>query len=244
MGDFHLGHIGCDKEKLKKDLEWIKNQKHLLVYLMGDFLDIQIPYIAPEKHVVYSEIDRDLDTFEKGYNYLVELLIPIKRKIMGIHLGNHDFQWIQKTQFNYVKNLANELNAPYLNFEALTKLLIGTDKAWRKRFDIYSVHGSYSGRKIGGKLNRLTEIASSFDADIYIMAHVHELGGWRTVKIGLDQHMKIVEKKQAYVFSGTYFKAHVLNASSYAERRQYPPNKIGLITIEIYPRQRDIHVKE
>jgi len=242
FGDFHLGHTGCDKKKLEKDIKWIARQRNMGVFIMGDLLDICIPYISPERFYYYNEVDPELNTFEKAYDYLVWLLRPIEDKIVGIHAGNHDFQWIQKSQYNYVKNLAKTLNATYLDFEAITKLVIG--KKTSTSFDIYSVHGAYTGRKIGGKINRLTDIASAFIADIYIMGHVHELGGWRTVKYGLDPYGKLIEKKQAYVFSGTYFKSHIPETSSYAERRQYPPNKIGLITIEIYPRERDIHVKE
>lgn len=244
MGDFHLGHLGCDKQKLLTDLKWVARQKNMLVFLMGDYLDNCIPYITKESHHVYYEIDPDLPTFTKGYSYLQWLLAPISEQIIGIHQGNHDLRFIRKTTFNYVEQLAHDLGIPYLAHEALTRLQVASN---HKCFDIYSVHGSYGGRRTGGKLNRLEDIAASFEADIYLMGHTHDLGGWRTVRLRLQEkkgELQLLDDKKVFAFTGTYFRSHVVGSSSYAERRQYRPSKLGLITIEINPRRRDLHVKE
>jgi hypothetical protein len=40
-------------------------------------------------------------------------------------------------------------------------------------YSCYCTHGSGGGRREGGKVNRLADLASIVDADIYIHAHTH-----------------------------------------------------------------------
>ena len=40
-------------------------------------------------------------------------------------------------------------------------------------YSIYTLHGSGGGRKEGGKINRLADLASIIDADVYIHSHTH-----------------------------------------------------------------------
>ena len=40
-------------------------------------------------------------------------------------------------------------------------------------YTMYVTHGSGGGRKEGGKVNRLADLASIVDADIYVHAHTH-----------------------------------------------------------------------
>ena len=40
-------------------------------------------------------------------------------------------------------------------------------------YTVYATHGSGGGKKEGGKVNRLADLASIVDADIYIHAHTH-----------------------------------------------------------------------
>lgn len=40
-------------------------------------------------------------------------------------------------------------------------------------YTVYETHGSGGGRKEGGKVNRLSDLASIVDADVYIHSHTH-----------------------------------------------------------------------
>ena len=46
-------------------------------------------------------------------------------------------------------------------------------KEGRQLYTAYVTHGSGGGRKEGGKVNRLADLASIVDADIYIHSHTH-----------------------------------------------------------------------
>jgi hypothetical protein len=49
------------------------------------------------------------------------------------------------------------------------------DKHKRKTvYTVYTSHGSGGGKRVGGKINRLEDMANIVDADIYIMGHVHQ----------------------------------------------------------------------
>jgi hypothetical protein len=46
-------------------------------------------------------------------------------------------------------------------------------KGGRQMYTLYATHGSGGGRREGGKVNRLADLASIVDADIFCHAHTH-----------------------------------------------------------------------
>jgi len=53
------------------------------------------------------------------------------------------------------------------------KKINGKDKVRQVCYVIYTTHGSGGGRREGGKINRLADLAGIVDADIYISGHTH-----------------------------------------------------------------------
>jgi predicted phosphodiesterase len=237
IGDFHIGSKACQKKKLEEDLKWLKKSNYKIM-LMGDMLDNISPILKPE-YFYSEEIDPELTNLRDCLNYLKWLLIPLKDQLIGLHVGNHDFDLIRKIGYDYIKQICEELHTNYLGFEAFTDLLYVKGE---KIIKVFSTHGHYVGRRIGGKVNRIEDLSGFFDADIYLMGHTHELAGWRRIALS-TYNGEIIQKKKIYALTGTYLLSHGKD-STYAERHGLLPNKIGMLSIEINLKTHDMHIKE
>jgi hypothetical protein len=86
-------------------------------------------------------------------------------------------------------------------------------------YTIYVTHGSGGGRREGGKVNRLADLASIVDADIYIHAHTHLPMVFKESFFrvsGSNSSVALVDK----LFVNT---AASLNYGGYGDRMGYKP---------------------
>jgi GTP-binding protein LepA len=116
----------------------------------------------------------------------VDLFSPIKDKILSIQPGNHEGRSYRSDGIDITELACRELGIAdkYSQTASLVfirlgensrgrKESIGTGKLRRVCYVLYVLHGSGGGRKEGSKANRLAEMASVVDADIYIHSHTH-----------------------------------------------------------------------
>jgi len=246
FGDFHIGHKNCDKKKLEEIRDFIKTQNALWIG-MGDYCDAVFPH-PNEKRIDIDVLDPELNTPEKQYNYVYDLLEPIKSQCLGLLTGNHDDILRRRHYHNWVDSLAFKLEVPYLDFAAFIKLQFRRPYKTGYHYqtiDIFATHGYYAGRKIGGKINRIEDLAKYFDADIYLVGHVHEIAGFRNIQLKATRYCNIIERKRVFAITGTFLRGWKKNKiASYAERKLLPPNKIGIISIWICPEPLDLHIME
>ncbi|RLE38253.1 hypothetical protein DRJ17_04610 [Candidatus Woesearchaeota archaeon] len=247
FGDLHVGHRNCDKDKLIEIRDFILHQDALWIG-MGDYANAIFPH-PNEKRLDLDVIDPELYTPEKQYQFIYELFEPIKHNCLGLLTGNHDDLLRRRHYHNWVDELAYKLGVPYLDFAAFVKLVFKRGRH-TVTIDIFATHGYYSGRRIGGKINRVEDLARYFDADIYLVGHVHEVAGFRNIQLRVTRSCKIVERKRIFAITGTFLRGwKITKTASYAERRLLPPNKIGIISIWICPepgrnKQPDMHIME
>ena len=89
IGDIHLGSKQCDEKAFKRDVKRATKDPNALVILMGDMIDSIVAtdtkrYRADTiKNPVDDIIDRDIDD-------LLEILKPLKNKLIGVITGNHE----------------------------------------------------------------------------------------------------------------------------------------------------------
>jgi predicted phosphodiesterase len=99
---------------------------------------------------------------------------------------------------------------------------------------------------MGGKVNQLTDISNSYDADIYIAGHSHDLFATNIEKLSLaPRGMELIKEKKTFINSGTFLETISMGGSGYAERKAYPMAKIGVAKLKIYPTKKprpDVHV--
>jgi hypothetical protein len=185
-----------------------------------------------------NSIDTDYATPDVQYRAVEDLLRPIKDKCIGLLDGNHDYMhWLEHSH-NYVDTMAYDLGTEYLTMDAYVRLVfkrnVGTNNASRN-IDVYAHHGWSTARSDGAKVNRIEDLALVFpNLDLYLMGHVHLLGSSPSkFQLSVDNKMNIVQKKENFVFTGSYLKGYVDGNVSYVERKTYAPTALGSPKIKI-----------
>lgn len=129
------------------------------------------------KNSVGSVYENELTPMEQ-VEQLVELLEPIKDKILVVSMGNHERRCERDTSIDVLKLVCSQLKIldRYSNGSWYLYLYFGEKKLGRKAPMVYTIagyHGSGGGRNVGGKANRLVDVSNIVIADLYIMGHTH-----------------------------------------------------------------------
>lgn len=172
FADEHIGDHLCDLKRLQERIEYVKNTPNAYCILNGDIIDNATKSSVGD---VYTQVLSPMEQLEKA----VALFSPIKDKILCISHGNHENRTYKNEGINISKLLANQLGLgnKYTSTSAILFIRFGElngHRHYRKVcYTVYHLHGSGGGRKEGSKVNKLADMASIIDADIYIHSHTH-----------------------------------------------------------------------
>ena len=147
--------------------------------------------------------------------------------------GNHEYGIYRDTGVDLSKMMAKELGCPYLGYSCFTKIRIG-----KQNYIIYSTHGSSGATLPHTKIKKCLDLSASFNADIYLYGHTHDLDSRLEEFREIDLKNKSVKiRKKMYVLTG-----HFLNyEGSYGEQKNYRPAKKGAPKIKLYKDRWDFH---
>jgi len=228
FGDWHYGENSCNREAIKKQIDWIKSNPYARVILMGDLLNC-----ATRTSVGAGPYDENMNSQEQ-YEKVLELLQPIKDKIYGIHIGNHEQRIKNDTSLNLIKLLSKTLKVKYLGYAAFHKIKVG-----KINYTIYSTHGSSGATLPYTKIKKCISLSSSFDADVYLMGHVHSVQVLPMEYEKVDfKNKQVVRTKKYFVLTGHYLGYH----DSYAEMKNILPDKQGCARVRLNGEKKDVHV--
>lgn len=173
FADEHIGDAHCDMERLLERIEYVKNTPNAYCIMNGDILDNATKSSVGD---VYAQVFDPMDQLSRA----VKLFGPIKDKILCITHGNHENRTYKNEGVNLSALIAAQLGLEnrYSATAAVIFLRFGSPKDYHTKgrkmcYTIYTLHGSGGGRKEGGKINRLADMASIIDTDIYIHSHTH-----------------------------------------------------------------------
>lgn len=238
VGDFHIGNAACDLKKVENTIEGIAKTKNSFVILMGDLAENILPndkrFNADEIHPRFKSFYKTLPT--EYLSYLVNLLTPIKDKIITIHDGNHE-ETLQKYYFrNLSAELAGHLNTKYTPAQTFTKIQFEYPNkgGHMKSLVINTAHGHQAGRSTGSKVNFMENAVAWIDADIILRGHSHSLFANKTSRMGVNpRNSKLVRKEIIVGHTGSALETYTSNATTYAERADYRTNTDGFMKIFI-----------
>lgn len=238
FGDTHFGHIGCRKDLIADHIALAKEQDAYWAH-MGDIADA---ITISDKRYDKDNMDDDLPTMKDQYEYAVELFKVLDpEKCLGVLTGNHDdkVRRMSPTGYDYaMTGFAAPLGVPYLEFSGFVTLCFENQYHDRSKKSFYLWHGAGGGRKTGGKINRLEDMAAGFNADIYAVGHYHVLA--HTVKgykehVTNGRHDHIAKKAKYYMITGGYLEGYVEDVSTYVSRFGYMPSVLGCMKLVIHP---------
>jgi predicted MPP superfamily phosphohydrolase len=175
LSDVHLGDVHCDYKALRERLDHILNTENSYCLLGGDLMDCAI---AASVGDTYAASMQPMEQLKQ----CVEIFKPLadKKKILAVCGGNHEHRIWKQDGIDVTALMCSQLGIAEKYTETTALLFIRFGKGdthhnhgRRQLHTIYVTHGSGGGRREGGKINRLADLAAIVDADIYVMGHTH-----------------------------------------------------------------------
>lgn len=173
MADLHIGDAHCDYKGILERLEHIKNTPNAYVILDGDLMDTAISTSVGD---TYGATLSPMEQLKE----CVKLFEPIRDRILCVLPGNHENRVYRTDGLDVTQLMCSQLGLQdrYSPTTALLFVRFGEQSrrasdGRRQLYTIYVTHGAGGGRRPGGKVNRLEDLAGIADADIYVHAHTH-----------------------------------------------------------------------
>lgn len=257
LGDIHLGAGTTDLTYLRKTVKYIATHPNTYWLGMGDYIDAIMPNDKRfearciDKRYTINDISHFIETQTKD---MIDIFSPISSKCLGLIEGGHEELISKRYYYDPLREMCRALDTEYLGVSAFIRVYFTPykhkkDEPRRKHHQImiWAHHGWFAGRKVGGKINNMVDNAANFRADIYLYGHSHTILTYFKPMMDPGTRGKtIYKKKQLFASTGSFLETYSKGAPNYAERRGFPPQKIGAINIKCYPKKYgvDIHVTE
>jgi len=234
ISDVHLGDKQLNMKLLKDTLKRIKEEENTYTILNGDFCNCAL---KNSKSDVYED---NISPMEQ-LNLMLELIEPIKDKILVISTGNHEDRITKETNIDITRLAAKQLGIENKYAESWWYLYLrfGQKAEGAKRpmcYQITGYHGSGGGRKVGGKANRLQEMSQVVIADVYIMSHTHTPMSMKQQIWLPDYANNSLNKKEMYYLMSNSF----LESEGYGEKLGMIPVSNSITEIELDGTKRKI----
>ena len=226
VADLHIGDKNCNYKLIQDIIAKIQNTPNLYCVLLGDLMNTAI---ANSKSDVYGEELNATEQLDK----CVELFKPIRNKILAITPGNHEERISRTVGMDMTAQFAKRMDLIDVYDASSALVFVKFGRANKTcaplTYSIYCSHGRGGGRKIGGKLNSLSEYAQTIDADVFIVGHTHLPASFKTQTYRITpQRAQATLHEQLFVNT-----ASALNYGGYGKRGGYQPasNSYPIITL-------------
>ena len=243
FGDVHRFSSACAVDKWKAFCRWAKKSHTPSTYYLstGDLDDMAS---ASERvHLtdpgVHDQTKKRLDgAAVVASNAILEEIDFAKGNMLGFVQGNHfwDIDEYHQTTTQY---MAEQFKAPWLGGLAYIRLSITAGKrTGTTAVDIVVSHGRAGGKLAGTTINQVDDLRRLFpNADIYIMGHDHNKGGWPKtvldVTSGRDGALNVKQKRYWLIRSGSFLRGYIDGESTYPVASLYQPNDLGVVRLTV-----------
>lgn len=102
VADYHVGNPTCNYDLINKEIEYIKNNDNVYAIVNGDLIENALKTSLGD---VYSQKLSPIQQVEK----IIEMLRPIKDKILCMTSGNHEFRSYRNDGLDIMRLVAREL---------------------------------------------------------------------------------------------------------------------------------------
>lgn len=219
LGDMHIGDELCDLDLLKETIDYVKKTKDCYVILNGDLINNALKTSKSDSY-------KEQMTIEEEQDLLIDLLKPIKDRILVMASGNHEYRTTLLAGINPLKAVAYALGIKDKLVEHSYLLNIEFGVAYgmvnqKNKYVVFGIHGgSGGGRRAGATANALQDMAMIRpDMDLYIHSHTHSVINYTDLIFLYDRKSRKTKEHQR-----TYYNANAfLKYGGYAEQKGYKP---------------------
>lgn len=233
----------CHESKWLEFCEWGRRKPRAYFLGMGDYDDLMST--SERDSILMGGLhDSTVKTLEKMYADFVRRLAKecsfMKGRCVGILGGNHFANFVNGTNSDQL--LAQLLETKYLGVNSFIRLIL---KPTTKRnsthvVDIFCHHGRGGGRRSGGSINPVEDMARTAEADIYLMGHNHQKTADFINRLSLKQAhgtIKLHHRKALIARTGSFLKGYQEDCQSYIVDSANNPTDLGVIKIELTPKR-------
>lgn len=136
LADVHIGEKQFNQKLFKETIDYIKDNDNVFTILNGDLMNTAIKNSVSD---VYDEEIKPMQQIER----LVELLTPIKDKILVATSGNHERRITRETTIDitYIAMCQLGIGDRYTNGAYYLYLYFGEKERGRKTEMVYTIFG-------------------------------------------------------------------------------------------------------
>ena len=222
ISDSHIGDPYANEQELMKQIRYVEETPNCYCIINGDIMNNGI---KSGKSDTYTEVMSPMEQLVKA----VLTLKPIANKCFAITQGNHERRTAKESGVDLMRIIARELHLEDKYSEGMAYIFLhfGEQSSHLSRrkvpYTILVTHGSGGGRTVGSKANRLADLVSIADADIYLYGHTHQPMVFKEGFMRVDwRNHKLLNVDRLFVNSGAF-----LDWGGYAEQGQYRPSVIS-----------------
>jgi len=227
LSDLHLGSKECDEELINKAIDYIKNNDNCYTILLGDLIennvyDNKINAVHTQKYQVQEQVEQ-----------IVNLLKPIKDKILLSVSGNHEYRTEKFTGVDISALIAMNLDIPYQKNEYFfnLKLTSKKNKNTKRSIALFIHHGTGGSGTSGTKLNSIEKLHFRAPlSNIFFVGHHHINICSRKIIRYLNQKDQISEFIQYFIGCGSALKT---SCHGYAAKGGYAPIPSDFVLVKL-----------
>lgn len=219
LADLHLGDAMADFKLIMERIEYIKNTPNAYCILGGDLMDTAV---ASSVGDTYGANLKPMDQLKQ----CVKIFEPIKDKILAVLPGNHENRVYRCDGIDITEMMCAQLGIleKYSSTTALLFVRFGNGRSKTQHrpmlYTIYVTHGAGGGRKEGGKINRLADLACIVDADVYLHHHTHLPAVFKNSFFRVSGSNSSVAQVEKLFVNG----ASMLDYGGYGDAQNFKPN--------------------
>lgn len=225
LSDLHIGDPKCDMDDVNKQIKQVEEDPCGLCVLNGDLMNTATRSGISD---IYSETLPPMEQLQR----VIELLTPIKDKIIGVTSGNHEDRVWNNDGVDITRFMCQQFKIEdrYDPDGVVIFLRFGTKNSHAQKrtvktgwtYSIYMTHGRGGGRKEGAKAIRLADMASTVDTDIYIHSHTHLPMIMSTGFYRIHESQKSIEKVDKLFVNSS----GSLEYGGYSQKNEFKPAAI------------------
>ena len=251
IGDMHIASQAFSPEHFKKVRRRIEEDPDAYAIGMGDFGECinthDVRFDPRQLRPRYRNAIKRLAQEEAAE--LKELLEPIKHKLLGLIYGGHEYSLLQRYEFDLVWELCNSLGVPNLGDTALIRLTFrrriesptGSKPTHSRTLFLFAAHGYGNSRKWGGRINKISDLASGIRADIYMLGHMHSHAWIKEADliVPTSGKLRLINKPRVGICVPSFYRTYQEDVDTYAARKLYMPSALGIAGVRVALTQED-----
>jgi hypothetical protein len=240
LGDIHVGTEHCAYEKIQRQIEKIAANDFAYWIGLGDYGEFISPHDKRwDCQVISPWVEQD-NIAECLTNRIVKLFEPIKDKCLGLIEGNNEDAIRRLLDVNVQKNLCERLGVSNLGYSCFYRLVFRrrpkVNRGEGHSYTLYITHGNGGAITKGAKVMRLQRMMDNFQADVYMMGHMHDIITDTKSYLRLTEVNKISHLTKVGAVTGSWFRTYSQGVkASYGEIKGYPPSALGCPVFTICP---------